>query len=75
MSRFLGLTYKPIDKNTDRTLNALQNVILAMQKIGCQEIIPKLIYIIKFKSEKVSPNEVIKIEDAKNDLNLILNYV
>ena len=48
----LGLSYQSPNKNTDQILRAVQNVIGAVQHIGCKNIIPRIIYEIKNMPEE-----------------------
>ena len=44
-----GFTYKSVNRKSDAVIKASQNVMSQVQLVGCQEIIPKMIYEIKNK--------------------------
>lgn len=44
MSGILGFSYKSSNKNTDVVIRSAQNVIKSIQNLGCQTIIPQIIY-------------------------------
>ena len=58
----LGFNYKSVNSITDTFLQKTQNVLAEIQKFGCQQMVPKIIYQIKNEKPGASPQSAVEIK-------------
>jgi len=58
----LGFNYKSVNPSTDAFLQKTQKVMIQFQKVGCNEMVPKIIYNIKKEKPSGSPQSAEQIK-------------
>jgi len=69
----LGFSYKAVDQKSTNIINATEGLIRAVQQIGCQELIPNIIYRIEhmppspYDNQSMTTNEMITMLITQHD--------